>query len=751
MRDRQLLDDLLKAENEPEVLEILKSRGLLSDPTRWRYLGNMPNNQSIVQAQQSNAAAALVEKVTNGIDAILLRYCKAQGIDPRGLLAPKTMAKAVEAFLGDLSEKESKEIRQLAEDYLVLYATGSKARPSLSLYDAGEGQLAKDFPSTFCSLIYGSDNGSYKGAIPFVQGRFNMGSTGVLPFCSEERKLQLIVSRVPEDVARSTDHEWAFTVFCFFHSNQNPAWKYLVGQDAQVQTAGIDPLALLPRANARSGEVVLPRERAVDSGTLIKMYDYKAPRSNVCGELFKKVEDYLLRPALPLRIIECRFEYKANVMGVTVWDRLGAWAEKKLEDGFEEGARISMTLSTGETIPAEVRVFKAIKGATDDDDLPQTGLRALINGQSHAKRDSEFFRTKAVDKEHIAGSMLVTIDCTELGQESRNALFMSNRETFRDDPLLQDLFKKLQKELRDHEGLIALNNKRYEEKIANAVDDEEGISALEELLATDPHLADLFGSMNPGKVAAKTANAGKGGKVDEAVEPFEGKDFPTFFARADGSTTANIEIPFGDQARVSFRTDVKNNYLTRRKHPAKIEITGGVTPSRHLFNGRLTFTFAADKEKPEGTTFTTEVTITDNAGSGPFKLIINASIVAPRATDDDDDSTEKKEKKDRNPPKADAGPSRPDIREVDNGPDAPPLTIERVPATGRLQLVLNKGSKLLTDAKAMRPKEESAAVEFVFKYGLALTAMGLLDSAKRTPEWQTDEATCRDRRCSRCS
>lgn len=740
MRDRNLIEFLLNAESEAEVLDVFKLRGLLQDPTRWRYLGGMPNNQSIVQAQQSNASAALIEKVTNGIDAILLRNCKARGIDPRGPLAPKTMAKAVEEFLGELSAKEPKEIRHLAEEFLILYATGSKARPSLSLYDAGEGQLAKDFPTTFCSLIYGSDNGSYKGAIPFVQGRFNMGSTGVLPFCSEERKLQLIVSRVPEDVARATDHEWAFTVFCFFHSNQNPAWKYLVGQDNQVLTAGIAPLPLLPRTNARSGEVLPPRERTATSGTLIKMYDYKAPRSNVCGELFKKVEEYLLRPALPLRIVECRSEYKANVMGVTVWDRLGAWADKKLEPGFEEGASISITLSTGETLPAEVRVFKATKGLSDEEQ-PQTGLRALINGQSHARRDTQFFRTKAVDKEHIAGSMLVTLDCTELGQESRNALFMSNRETFRDDPLLHELFKKLQKELHGHEGLDALNKKRYEEKIANAVDNEEGVNALEELLATDPDLADLFGSMNPGKVAARTANQGSGAVVGE-TKPFEGKEFPTFFSRADGLTTASLEVPYGGQGRVSFRTDVKNNYLTRRNNRGKFEFVGEVVPSRHLFNGRLTFTFAPEKQMVQGTAFNTEVTITDNIGSGPFKLTIRGLVVAPR---NDEEEEEQKKKREKNSPKANVGPSRPDIREVDNGPDAPPLTIERDPATNRLQLFLNKGSRLLVDAKAMRPKEEAAAVEFVFKYGLALTAMGLLDSAKKTPEWTTDEAGYRER------
>lgn len=741
MRDDALLKELLAAEDEAAVVDALTSRQLLQSADRWRYLGNMPNNQSVVHGQQSSPAAALVEKFTNALDAILLRYCKATGIDPRSSKAPQTMAKAVEQFFGEITSKEGGEIRKFAEQNMVLYATGSKARPSLSLYDAGEGQLPENFPGTFCSLIYGSADGSYKGAIPFVQGRFNMGGTGVLPFCSDKYKLQLIVSRVPPDVAKSADHEWAYTLFCFFASKQDPSWRYLVGSDKKVLTAGSAPLALLPRSGAKAGEILPPREREVASGTLVKMYDYKAPRSNVCGEQFKKLQEYLLRPALPLRVIECRAEYKANVMGVTVWDRLDAWTKDKLEDGFEEGASISIKLDSGETIPAEVRVFKAAKPTDDDEDLPQTGLRALINGQSHAKRDAQFFRTKAVDKEHIAGSMLVVLDCTDLGQDSRNALFMSNREIFREDPLLSELFKKLQKELHDHEGLDSLNRKRYEDKIKNAVNDEEGISALEELLATDPTLADLFGSMVSGKVAAKTANDGAGGTIPGEPQPFKGLDFPTFLHRRDKSTAVEIEIPIGTVARVAFLTDVKNNYFTRYKYRGTCTLDGAFEPTFHLFNGRLTFSCSLEKDLAVGTRVSTKATITDKQGSGPFVVTIAATVVPAK---------EPKEPVERppappKPPKVQAGPSRPDIKEVDKGPDEPPLTIERVPNTERLQLVLNTTSRLLEDAKKMRPKEEAAAVAFVFKYGLALTAMGLLDAAKKTEAWKDDEAGCRQR------
>ena len=651
MIDKGLLLELLEAEHELEAIAVLRKHGLFKEAnaTRWVALGNMPNNQSVVHAQQSSPAAALVEKFTNGLDAILLRRCKAQALDPRSLGAPPNMSKAVRKWFGDLSEKTPQEIRTIAEENLVLYATGSKSRPCLSIYDAGEGQLPENFPSTFCSLIYGSDEGSYKGAVPFVQGRFNMGGTGVLPFCGDERKMQLIVSRVPSDVVKAP-HEWGFTVFCFFPSRQSPSWKYLVGPDGKILTAGVDPLGLVPKTGAKSGEVCSPRERLVPHGTLIKMFDYKAPRSNICGELFRKLEEYLLRPMMPLRIVECRSEYKANVMANSMGPVLGMGSKGKLEEGFEEGASVQIKLSTNEVVPAEVRVFKAVEGTAEDDDHPQTGLRALINGQSHARRDTQFFKGKAVDKEHIGGSMLVTLDCSDLGQPSRNALFMSNRETFREDPLLTELFKKLQKELRDHEGLIALDQKRYQEKIANATSDDDGINALEELLSTDPALADMFGSMVQGKVAAKTVAAAIAGvKIEGPAAKFEGTEFPSYFKRKDGSTSIEIELPQNDEARVSFLTDVKNNYFTRSKNKGKCEFSGLVVPTFHLFNGRLTFTFHADKyKKPVGTVFDTAVTISD-AGHGPWKLSIKVKVVPSR---------EKRENEPPEPnPKTDAAPS----------------------------------------------------------------------------------------------
>jgi hypothetical protein len=151
----------------------------------------------------------------------------------------------------------------------------------------------------------------------------------------------------------------------------------------------------------------------------------------------------------------------------------------------------------------------------------------------------------------------------------------------------------------------------------------------------------------------------------------------------------------------------------------------------------------ADKKNEIGATLTTIVRITDNKGSGPFELTLNMLVTPER------EKVEPREKPNEPPippePKAHGGPSRPDIKEVDNGPDKPPLTIEKIPGTERLQLVLNKTSGYLEDAKRLRPKEEEPAVEFVFKFGLALTAMGLLDAVKNTEEWKNDESSCREK------
>src|SRR5229473_6527867 len=209
-----LFDQLKYAEDEDGVESILREAGYLTDdPAIWTPLGGIENNFAAIGNQQSDPTGALVEKVINGIDAMLMAECFAHDIDPESPQAPQSKAEAVDSFFGvrggRLSNLSARQQQMLADNINVV-AVGSKREPSYLIIDRGEGQTPAKFPETFLSLMR-----SNKIRIPFVQGKFNSGGTGVLQFCGE-KNYQLIVSRrrpdCPVDPSDETGHLWGFTL-----------------------------------------------------------------------------------------------------------------------------------------------------------------------------------------------------------------------------------------------------------------------------------------------------------------------------------------------------------------------------------------------------------------------------------------------------------------------------------------------------------------------------------------------------------
>ena len=105
--------------------------------------------------QQTAAAAALVEKVVNGIDSVLIHECLKRRIDPESSKAPSSMAEAARQFFGipsgRLENLDAKDRTSLAE-MIQLIAVGSKPEPNYLIIDKGEGQTPSSFPETFLSL-----------------------------------------------------------------------------------------------------------------------------------------------------------------------------------------------------------------------------------------------------------------------------------------------------------------------------------------------------------------------------------------------------------------------------------------------------------------------------------------------------------------------------------------------------------------------------------------------------------------------
>jgi len=206
---KELFFEILKCDTSNDVFEILKKYDLW-DLKHWRKYGDSVNSSGTVLNQQSESEKALLEKVTNSIDAVLTSECLSRGVDPKNKSeAPNSMNEAVSKYFtdktddnyelnSDIAEWEDRHLTNVSKKYINLFATGFGSRslvgkPCINLYDSGEGQTPSEFPNTFFSI---SKNNKMK--IFFVQGKFNMGGSGALTFC--ENNLQLIISKRNKNV-----------------------------------------------------------------------------------------------------------------------------------------------------------------------------------------------------------------------------------------------------------------------------------------------------------------------------------------------------------------------------------------------------------------------------------------------------------------------------------------------------------------------------------------------------------------------
>lgn len=99
MNSKEILLKLSSRMTEEEVKGIVDNEVYFKEGD-WKPLGGNENNFGVVYNQQSHPTAALVEKIINSVDAILLKECKLRDIDPQGKDAPKSMLEAAEKFFG---------------------------------------------------------------------------------------------------------------------------------------------------------------------------------------------------------------------------------------------------------------------------------------------------------------------------------------------------------------------------------------------------------------------------------------------------------------------------------------------------------------------------------------------------------------------------------------------------------------------------------------------------------------------------
>lgn len=207
----EFIYDIHKEQPVSEALHELESH----PNVEWVPLGREPNNYSIVENQQADAMAAFTELVVNSIDAVILRaFFEEHGDDYTG-----SEFASLEEAADALINKE--------QDTIEIFANGERNGPfSLTLYDNGCGQPQSKFEHTFLNVL---TPGEMKQEFDFLQGKYGMGSTGVLPFCGD-KGYKFIAS-----TAHDEPRKWSWSITR--KNRQENRYEYLIvnGQPPQFE------------------------------------------------------------------------------------------------------------------------------------------------------------------------------------------------------------------------------------------------------------------------------------------------------------------------------------------------------------------------------------------------------------------------------------------------------------------------------------------------------------------------------------
>lgn len=573
---RDLFKRLLAAGTEDEVQGILDAEGLASDPTKWTPYGDNESFYGVVENQQAHPVPALVEKVTNGIDAILEKRVLQDGIDIRSPEAPRSVQEALDRYfpghrnwdLGDARRRQARELQ--------IVASGPRRDTSLMVYDDGVGQAPEDFPRTFLSLLRGNKND-----VHFVQGKYNMGGAGAIAFCGE-RRFQLVASRRYDGA-----HPLGFTLLrrhpprlAAAANRKNTWYEYLVF-DGRVGALDIDELDI-----GLDG-------RTFRTGSLLKLYSYRLPegaRSIISRDLNLSLNEFLFEPALPFLTVDNNQRYPDNKAPVTLVYGLKRRLEADNETVEARFSEVSTTAEFGE-LGVTVYVFRARsrgQGVKEtkayiEREYFKNGMTVLfsLNGQVHGSYSSEFV-TRALKMPLLKDYLLVHVDCSKLHLEVRNELFMASRDRLK----AGDKADAIRKHLKDMLLRSELKEIAKRRKATLNVDGQDAGQMLRDMTRNLPmnesltrilrQTFDLTDQRRGTAEKPKPEVRDRPRREPRDAPPFIPQRFPsTFHARGGDGSHAGLRLytlPLGGDRTISFATDVENDYFDRTDDPGDLSL-----------------------------------------------------------------------------------------------------------------------------------------------------------------------------------
>jgi hypothetical protein len=577
---KNLFLSLYLAPTEDEVSEIINSNPEIFINDNWFPFGGDQKFFGIIRGQQSSPIAAIVEKVTNSIDAILIRKCIESGIDPKTSLAPRTMYEALNRFFPNHPSWDLSNFRSQQSEEIQIIADGPPKNTSVIIYDNGEGQHPENFETTFLSLVRGN-----KLDIHFVQGKYNMGGSGALVFCGKNR-YQLIGSKRFDNTG-----EFGFTI-CRQRKigNESDQRRFSYFEYLKINNK-------IPSFDISEIDLKL-LNRKFKTGTVIKLYSYQFPSgySGFAQDLNQSLNEYLFEPILPIYTVDKIERYPNNrVLKLDLFGlkrRLEEDKKQYVDTSFSEEyidevfgkAKVTCYIFKPKLEDRNVKDSKKIIG----DRFFRNNMSVLfsVNGQVQGSYTSEFI-TRTLKFNLLKDYLLIHCDCTDMNVDFREELFMSDRERLKggeDSTRLRDyLGKRLRRSKLDE-----INRHRKESISLESEDTTELIKSFVKNLPKESELFKLL--QNTLKLEEKKDNKSSDNKQkikpQKEDTPINLNRFPTLFKlqSQDGKDKV-INLPINGEKTIKFNTDVEDDYFDRIDEPGELQLALLKIKRNDLFDG----------------------------------------------------------------------------------------------------------------------------------------------------------------------
>ena len=589
---------------------IIDATPFLLDRANWRFIDNRETNFNITSNQASDGGKALTELMTNMVDASLMKHALQQRVPLTGSGAPKTMYAAVDKLIknlrgGKLVNLEPRDpwLRDFAQKNLVIGITGAKNKeeglPCYTFADNGEGQHPQNFPGTFLSLSAGT-----KKSIPFVQGKFNMGSSGVLGYCGR-RWFKLIVSR-----RYDKSGPWGWTLVRRRPSSADdlPVAEYCVLPDGTIPAFDAPDIYPFRTSDERRYDGM-----RVESGTIVKLYDYQVGSKFLSFRGSREAfNENLVETILPFRLLDLRQRPDKKrggdrALGVDArpfygmeYLLLNSHKEEGLDDEDEAAGEGKLHVGNfsdpelGEGSISAIVLKREVPGW-----LKSSNKRVFhtVNGQVHYK-ETRGFLAQSCGFPALKDRVVVIVDASNLYFSAHNEVWKGDREHLRKTLLGERYAETVTATIKESQALKDLQAKIAQQELESAA--KSGRDELfQKLVDHDPTLSTLLSDRDPVIYVPSAGGTDSGG--ESGAGEFEGKYSPTFVRLEERFRVKELIVPANRSRPLGARTDADNGYLQRTDNTGKIVLDAAVRESfkirEHLRDGRITLFLQPIPEK----------------------------------------------------------------------------------------------------------------------------------------------------------